>query len=61
LKWFKIKLKPELALITIGRNAGEGDDRKIDEDFNLAQDEINMINIVSQAFHAQGKSRILVE
>jgi beta-glucosidase len=41
----------ELALITI-RNAGEGDDRKIDEDFNLAQDEINMINIVSQAFHA---------
>jgi beta-glucosidase len=40
----------------LGRNAGEGDDRKIDEDFNLAQDEINMINIVSQAFHAQGKS-----
>jgi beta-glucosidase len=25
----------------LGRNAGEGDDRKIDEDFNLAQDEIN--------------------
>jgi beta-glucosidase len=44
----------ELALIS-GRNAGEGDDRKIDEDFNLAQDEINMINIVSQAF-LQGKS-----
>jgi beta-glucosidase len=43
------KAKTELALITIGRNAGEGDDRKIDEDFNLAQDEINMINIVSQA------------
>ncbi|MFT5252242.1 MAG: beta-glucosidase [Flavobacteriales bacterium] len=50
----------ELALITIGRNAGEGDDRKIDEDFNLAQDEINMINIVSQTFHAQGKKVVVV-
>ena len=50
----------ELALITIGRNAGEGDDRKIDEDFNLAQDEINLINSVSAAFHAQGKKVVVV-
>jgi beta-glucosidase len=50
----------ELALITIGRNAGEGDDRKIDEDFNLAQDEINLINTVSAAFHAKGKKVVVV-
>ncbi|MFV5684368.1 glycoside hydrolase family 3 N-terminal domain-containing protein [Flavobacterium sp. GB2R13] len=50
----------ELALITIGRNAGEGDDRKVDEDFNLAQDEINLINKVSTAFHAQGKKVVVV-
>ncbi|MFV5699129.1 glycoside hydrolase family 3 N-terminal domain-containing protein [Flavobacterium sp. ZT3R17] len=50
----------ELALITIGRNAGEGDDRKVDEDFNLAQDEINLINTVSAAFHAQGKKVVVV-
>ncbi|WP_369765224.1 glycoside hydrolase family 3 N-terminal domain-containing protein [Flavobacterium sp. WC2429] len=50
----------ELALITIGRNAGEGDDRKVEEDFNLAQDEINLINTVSAAFHAQGKKVVVV-
>jgi beta-glucosidase len=50
----------ELALITIGRNAGEGDDRKVDEDFNLAQDEINLINTVSAAFHAKGKKVVVV-
>ncbi len=50
----------ELALITIGRNAGEGDDRKVVEDFNLAQDEINLINTVSAAFNAQGKKVVVV-
>lgn len=50
----------ELALITIGRNSGEGDDRKVDEDFNLAQDEINLINTVSTAFHAKGKKVVVV-
>jgi beta-glucosidase len=50
----------EIALLTIGRNAGEGDDRKIDEDFNLAQDEINLIDKVSEAFHAKGKKVIVI-
>ncbi|GEL11891.1 beta-glucosidase [Flavobacterium glycines] len=50
----------ELALITIGRNAGEGDDRKVADDFNLAQDEINLINSVSEIFHAQGKKVVVV-
>lgn len=50
----------ELALITIGRNAGEGDDRKVDEDFNLAADEVALINNVSNAFHANGKKVVVV-
>lgn len=50
----------EVALITIGRNAGEGDDRKVDADFNLAADEIALINKVSTAFHAQGKKVVVV-
>ncbi len=50
----------EVAVITIGRNSGENDDRNIDEDFYLAQDEIKMINQVSNAFHAENKKVIVI-
>jgi beta-glucosidase len=50
----------EIALLTIGRNSGESADRVVDEDFNLAQDEINLINNVSQVFHAQGKKVVVI-
>ena len=50
----------QTALITIGRNAGEGADRNVDEDFNLAADELNLINNVSEAFHAKGKKVVVV-
>lgn len=50
----------ELALITIGRNSGEGDDRKVNDDFNLAADELALINNVSEAFHAKGKKVVVV-
>jgi beta-glucosidase len=50
----------EIALITIGRNAGEGDDRNVDADFNLAADEVNLVNNVSEAFHAKGKKVVVV-
>lgn len=50
----------ELALITIGRNAGEGADRKVEDDFNLAADELTLINNVSEAFHAKGKKVVVV-
>lgn len=50
----------ETALITIGRNAGEAADRNVDEDFNLAADEINLINNVSEAFHAKGKKIVVI-
>ncbi|SFZ94260.1 beta-glucosidase [Flaviramulus basaltis] len=50
----------EIALITIGRNAGESGDREITNDFNLAKDEINLINNVSEAFHAKGKKVVVI-
>jgi beta-glucosidase len=50
----------EVAVITIGRNSGENDDRNIDGDFYLAQDEIKMINQVSKAFHAEKKKVIVI-
>ncbi|MCL6218180.1 beta-glucosidase [Zunongwangia pacifica] len=50
----------EVAVITIGRNAGEQHDRKINDDFYLGQDEVKMINAVSEAFHAEGKKVIVI-
>lgn len=49
-----------IALITIGRNAGENGDRQVNEDFNLANDEVSLINAISEAFHAQGKKVVVV-
>jgi beta-glucosidase len=48
------------SLITLGRNAGEEADRNIDEDFNLANDELNLIETVADAFHAQGKKVVVI-
>ena len=50
----------DIALITIGRNAGEGSDRKVENDFNLKQSEIDLINNVSNAFHAQHKKVVVI-
>lgn len=50
----------ELAVITIGRNAGEAADRNVDSDFNLAPDEVTLIDNVSNAFHAQGKKVVVI-
>ncbi len=50
----------ETAIITIGRNAGEAADRNIEDDFNLAADEVNLINNVSEAFHAKGKKVVVI-
>ncbi|WP_462249531.1 glycoside hydrolase family 3 C-terminal domain-containing protein [Ferruginibacter sp.] len=49
-----------VALITIGRNAGEGSDRKVENDFNLKQSETDLINNVSKAFHAKNKKVIVI-
>jgi beta-glucosidase len=50
----------DFALITIGRNAGEGADRKVDNDFNLSDVEKALIKNVSTAFHAAGKKVVVV-
>ncbi|WP_298390581.1 glycoside hydrolase family 3 N-terminal domain-containing protein [Hydrotalea sp.] len=48
------------AIITIGRNAGEGADRKVENDFTLSDAEKNMIQQVCNAFHAKNKKVIVV-
>ena len=50
----------DAAIITIGRQAGEGMDRKIDGEFNLSKTEQDMIFRVSDAFRAQGKPVIVI-
>lgn len=52
--------KAAAAIITIGRNAGEGADRKVDNDFTLSDAEKNMIRQVCDAFHAKNKKVIVV-
>ncbi len=47
------------AIITIGRNAGEGADRKV-EDYYLTDFEKTMIKSVSTAFHQQNKKVIVI-
>ncbi len=42
----------DAAIITIGRNAGEGNDRKLVNDYYLSAAEITMIKTVSATFHA---------
>ncbi|MBQ4386338.1 MAG: glycoside hydrolase family 3 C-terminal domain-containing protein [Prevotella sp.] len=50
----------DAAIITIGRQAGEGMDRQIDGEFNLTRQEQDMIFRVSDQFHAAGKPVIVI-
>ncbi len=50
----------DLAIFTIGRQAGEGRDRNIDDDFNLTVGEREMLEDICNAFHALGKKVVVI-
>ncbi|MFB0974116.1 MAG: glycoside hydrolase family 3 C-terminal domain-containing protein, partial [Bacteroidales bacterium] len=51
----------DVAVITIGRNAGEGGDRRmVDGDWTLTADERAMLQGVADTYHAAGKKVIVV-
>ena len=51
----------DAAIITIGRNSGEGRDRSPDEgDFQLSSVEKNLIKLVSSAFHSKYKKVVVI-
>ncbi len=50
----------DIAIVYIGRNAGEGNDRKIDGDYKLTSQEEDLVTQVSTAFHAKHKPVIAV-
>ena len=49
----------DIAVITIGRNAGEGTDRKV-SDFSLTNTEKQLIRDVTEAYHAANKKVVVV-
>ncbi len=50
----------DIAIFTIGRNAGEGADRDLTDDYYLSNDEKDLLKQISDAFHAQGKKLVVV-
>lgn len=57
----KMAEKADIALVTIGRNAGEGQDRTATEgDFLLTPTEKALLKNVSEAFRAKGKKTVVI-
>ena len=50
----------DLAIFTLGRNAGEGQDRKVENDFRLSEDEKTSLQQISEAFRKKGKKLVVV-
>ncbi len=56
----KAAMQSSIAIISIGRNAGEGNDRKVVDDYSLTEKEVSLIKNVSAAFHANNKKVVVV-
>ncbi|MBR5715272.1 MAG: glycoside hydrolase family 3 C-terminal domain-containing protein [Bacteroidales bacterium] len=50
----------DIALVCLGRQAGEGADRHIENDFNLTEVERNLLNDVCLYFHQAGKKVVVI-
>lgn len=50
----------DMAIITIGRQAGEGRDRGIEDDFNITALERQILDDVCNSFHMQGKKVVVI-
>ncbi|MGI4738123.1 MAG: glycoside hydrolase family 3 C-terminal domain-containing protein [Janthinobacterium lividum] len=50
----------DIAVLTLGRSAGEGGDRKVAGDFTLTAAEQALLKQVTAAFHAKGKKVVVV-
>ena len=50
----------DVAVVVLGRNAGEGADRKMMDDFELTSIERELLQQVSASFHAAGKKVVVV-
>ncbi|UYZ64473.1 glycoside hydrolase family 3 C-terminal domain-containing protein [Hymenobacter weizhouensis] len=50
----------DVAVVTLGRSAGEGGDRQVANDFTLTAAEQTLLKQVATAFHAQGKKVVVV-
>lgn len=56
----EIATSADVAIITIGRNAGEGGDRVEKDDFLLSNKELELIKMTSNAFHQKNKKVVVV-
>ena len=50
----------DVAIISICKNAGEGQDRKIENDFNFSETEKSLLKTVTAAFHSLDKKVIVI-
>jgi beta-glucosidase len=56
----RLARETDVALVTIGRNSGEGRDRQREGDFELTAGEKALLHDVAKAFHAQNKKVLVV-